>query len=174
MWIRNTVGVITDGKTEMLGEKPVPLLLCAPQIQRRLPWGRNRASAVRIYFVVSPFYFTFPFTSTVLACAGVSAVFKRFSKLIEFNWIFLIFLYVHVKATLVWTVLLFRKERWEVSFQMCVFSLCSLCFGYCIDLGDPLFIYLFIFPMVQQPLGGPRPPHCTALRDHTHQTRRTR
>jgi hypothetical protein len=35
------------GKTEGLGEKPVPVPLCPPQIPHGLTWLRNRASSVR-------------------------------------------------------------------------------------------------------------------------------
>ena len=34
----------TDGKTEVLGEKPVPVPLCPPQISHELAWNRTRAS----------------------------------------------------------------------------------------------------------------------------------
>jgi hypothetical protein len=34
-------------KTELLGEKCVPVLLCSPQIPRELAWDRNRTSAKR-------------------------------------------------------------------------------------------------------------------------------
>jgi hypothetical protein len=36
-----------QGKTEVLGEKPVLLPLCPPQISHGLTWDRTRASAVR-------------------------------------------------------------------------------------------------------------------------------
>ena len=36
-----------QGKTEVLGEKPVPVPLCSPQIPRGLTRDRTRASAVR-------------------------------------------------------------------------------------------------------------------------------
>jgi hypothetical protein len=36
-----------QGKTEVLGEKPVPVPLCLPQIPHGLTQDRNRASAVR-------------------------------------------------------------------------------------------------------------------------------
>jgi hypothetical protein len=36
-----------QGKTEVLGEKPVPVPLCPPQIPHKLTWDRTRASAVR-------------------------------------------------------------------------------------------------------------------------------
>jgi hypothetical protein len=34
-----------QGKTEVLGKKPVPVLLCPPQIAHGLTWHRTRASA---------------------------------------------------------------------------------------------------------------------------------
>ena len=36
-----------QGKTEVLGEKPVPVPLCPPQIPHGLIWDRTRSSAVR-------------------------------------------------------------------------------------------------------------------------------
>jgi len=36
-----------QGKTEKLGEKPVPVLLCPPQIRHGLTRARTRASVVR-------------------------------------------------------------------------------------------------------------------------------
>jgi hypothetical protein len=36
-----------QGKTDGLGEKPVPVSLCPPQIPHGLPWTQTRASAVR-------------------------------------------------------------------------------------------------------------------------------
>jgi hypothetical protein len=36
-----------QGKNEELGEKPVPVPLCPPQISHGLTQARNRASAVR-------------------------------------------------------------------------------------------------------------------------------
>jgi hypothetical protein len=40
-------GMILAGETEELGEKPVPVPLCPPQIPHGLTWARTRASAVR-------------------------------------------------------------------------------------------------------------------------------
>jgi hypothetical protein len=37
-----------QGKTEVLGEKPVPVPLCPPQIPHGLTLDRNRASSVRV------------------------------------------------------------------------------------------------------------------------------
>jgi hypothetical protein len=34
------------GKTEVLGEKPVPVPLCPPRILHDLTWARTRAAAV--------------------------------------------------------------------------------------------------------------------------------
>jgi hypothetical protein len=34
----------TDRKTEVLGEKPVPVPLCLPQISHGLAWNRTQAS----------------------------------------------------------------------------------------------------------------------------------
>jgi len=42
-----TSGVTPTGKTEVLGEKPVLLQLCSPQIQYGLTWGRTLKDAVR-------------------------------------------------------------------------------------------------------------------------------
>jgi hypothetical protein len=48
MWVwRTTVDWYWQGKTEELGEKPVPLPLCPPQISSGLTRARSRASAVR-------------------------------------------------------------------------------------------------------------------------------
>lgn len=45
IWI---IGVmILTGKTERLGEKPVPVALRPPQVTHALTWARNRASAVK-------------------------------------------------------------------------------------------------------------------------------
>ena len=40
-------GMTLTGKTEVLGEKLVPVPLCPPQIPHGLTWNRTRASAVR-------------------------------------------------------------------------------------------------------------------------------
>jgi hypothetical protein len=48
IWVwRATVEWYWQGKTEELGERPVPLPLCPPQIPHRLTRARTRASAVR-------------------------------------------------------------------------------------------------------------------------------
>jgi hypothetical protein len=48
IWVwRATVELYWQGKTEELGEKPVPVPLCPPQIPHGLTWARTRASAVR-------------------------------------------------------------------------------------------------------------------------------
>jgi hypothetical protein len=44
-------GMILTGKTEELGEKPVPVPLCPPQIQHGPTRARTRASAVRNTFL---------------------------------------------------------------------------------------------------------------------------
>jgi len=38
--------MILTRETHVLREKPVPVLLCAPQISSKLTWDRMRASAV--------------------------------------------------------------------------------------------------------------------------------
>jgi hypothetical protein len=40
-------GMILTGETEELGEKPVPVRLCPPQIPHGLTRARTRASVVR-------------------------------------------------------------------------------------------------------------------------------
>jgi hypothetical protein len=40
--------MVLTGKSDWLGEKPVPVLLCPPQIPHGLPWERTQASAMRI------------------------------------------------------------------------------------------------------------------------------
>ena len=40
-------GMKLTGKTEVLGEKPVPVPLCTPQIPHGLTQDRTRASVVR-------------------------------------------------------------------------------------------------------------------------------
>jgi hypothetical protein len=48
IWVwRATVEWYWQEKTEELGEKPVPVPLCPPQIPHGLTWERTRASAVR-------------------------------------------------------------------------------------------------------------------------------
>jgi hypothetical protein len=48
IWVwRATMEWYWQGKTEELGEKPVPVPLCPPQIPHGLPRARTRASAVR-------------------------------------------------------------------------------------------------------------------------------
>jgi hypothetical protein len=42
-------GMILTGKTEVLGEKAVPVPLCPPQISHGLTWDRTRVSAVRVW-----------------------------------------------------------------------------------------------------------------------------
>jgi hypothetical protein len=46
MW--SSGGMILTGETEGLGEKPVTLSLCPPQILHGLIWERTQAFAVRI------------------------------------------------------------------------------------------------------------------------------
>jgi len=38
--------MILTGKTDVLGEKPVPVTLCPPQIPQGVAWNRKQASAV--------------------------------------------------------------------------------------------------------------------------------
>jgi hypothetical protein len=45
VWRINEV-ILTQGKTGVLGEKPVPVPLCPLQISHALTWNRTRASAV--------------------------------------------------------------------------------------------------------------------------------
>jgi hypothetical protein len=40
------VQLYRQGKTEVLGEKPVPVPICPPQISHGLTWDRSRASEV--------------------------------------------------------------------------------------------------------------------------------
>jgi len=40
-------GIILDGKTIIVGERPVSVLHCAPQIQLGLGWSETHVSAVR-------------------------------------------------------------------------------------------------------------------------------
>jgi hypothetical protein len=48
MWVwRATVELYWQGKTEELGENPVPVPLCPVQSPQRLTWARTRDSAVR-------------------------------------------------------------------------------------------------------------------------------
>jgi hypothetical protein len=68
MWIRSTVGVITDGKTEVLGERPVRATFCLPQIPRKLPWDGNVIAQSKLFCCVSLFF-------TVVACAWVTCCF---------------------------------------------------------------------------------------------------
>jgi hypothetical protein len=45
--MENDGGMMLRGKTEELGEKPVPVPLCPPQIPHGLTRARTRDSAVR-------------------------------------------------------------------------------------------------------------------------------
>jgi hypothetical protein len=47
MSLESDGGIILTGETEELGEKPVPVPLCPPQIPHGLTRARTRASAVR-------------------------------------------------------------------------------------------------------------------------------
>jgi hypothetical protein len=40
-------GMMLTGKTEELGENPVPVQLCPPQIPEVLTWARTQASVMR-------------------------------------------------------------------------------------------------------------------------------
>jgi hypothetical protein len=48
-WVRSIGGMILTGEiwSTVLGEKPIPVPLCPPQISRELDWDRTRVSAVR-------------------------------------------------------------------------------------------------------------------------------
>ena len=46
-WVQNIGGMTLTGKTEVLGEKPVPAPLCSTQFSHGLIWDRARASAVK-------------------------------------------------------------------------------------------------------------------------------
>jgi hypothetical protein len=108
---------MTDEKPQVLGRKRVLSPLCPPQIPRGLPWDRNRAFSLRSYFVMALCFISFRLCLLEL---GLLAVFESCIKSIELNWFFL-FIYVQVKATLVFTFPSLRKARLEVSLR-CVFS----------------------------------------------------
>jgi hypothetical protein len=45
-WVSSISVMILTGKNKVLGEKPIPVPLCPPQISHGVAWDRNRFSAV--------------------------------------------------------------------------------------------------------------------------------